>query len=331
MSIDTINFDYYSNVNTKTQASQFVKYETTFNSFDFYVDVEARYVQMGYKDNLSDINLKKDWFFVNPKFGVTKKMGKFISYASFGQVTREPYRLDMLAGYDDVASYNSDTDINKQFSMSNVSPERLNDYEGGLRFVDKGLYASINLYYMDFRNEIVPIGVISNITSLAVRQNVDRSYRRGVEVNISKNIGIVNITSNVNYNESRIFNFTDNTNLVSQTAVDVKNNSHLLSPKWVIKNNLSVNIKSTKLTLTHNYVSQSYLSNNNDSRFVLPQYNILGGRLDTKLKNMTLFLVVDNLLNTRYFTSGQIDRYTNQSAYFVQPTRNFLFGVKISI
>ena len=99
---DSLSIETYKNVNTKTQVSQFVKYEANMMGFDLYVDLEARYSNMGYKDILNDFN--KSWVFFNPKFGVTKKMGNFVSYASFGQVTREPYRLDMLAGYDNVNS-----------------------------------------------------------------------------------------------------------------------------------------------------------------------------------------------------------------------------------
>jgi iron complex outermembrane receptor protein len=173
-SLEFLTSEFYSNRNTKTQFSQFVKYELNAADFDFYVDLETRYVNMGYRDVTNDITHNKYWVFLNPKFGVTKNMGKFVSYASFAQVTREPYRLDMLSGHDDVNNYNGDTIINQTFSMSNVSPERINDYEAGLRYFDDGFTASVNLYHMDFQNEIVPIGVISNFTSLPVRQNVGR-------------------------------------------------------------------------------------------------------------------------------------------------------------
>ena len=182
---------------------------------------------------------------------------------------------------------------------------------------------------MDFRNEIVPVGVISPITTLPVRQNVDRSYRKGIEVNVGKKISIFNISSNINYNESRIINFLDNTGIVSPIGTEVNNNTHLLSPNWVIRNNIGVNLKNSSLTITHNYVGQSYLSNNNSNNFVLPEYNIFGARVDMKFKILTMFALVDNLLDKKYYTSGAIINRT--SNYFVQPTRNFMFGVKVSI
>ena len=46
-----------------------------------------------------------------------------------------------------------------------------------------GADASVNVYSMDFRNEIAPIGALS-LTGSPLRKNVGASYRRGVEADV---------------------------------------------------------------------------------------------------------------------------------------------------
>ena len=65
-------------------------------------------------------------------------------------------------------------------NLSRVKPETVHDVEAGAAYRGHDLAFSANVYSMDFRNEIAPIGAISELGA-ALRKNVDASYRRGIE------------------------------------------------------------------------------------------------------------------------------------------------------
>ena len=63
----------------------------------------------------------------------------------------------------------------------NVAAERLFDVEAGYELRTRTLALQATLYAMEFQNEIAATGEYSDI-GLALRRNVDRSYRRGLEL-----------------------------------------------------------------------------------------------------------------------------------------------------
>ena len=65
--------------------------------------------------------------------------------------------------------------------LARVRPETVHDLESGVTLSTPLLRLQANAFWMDFRNEIEPIGALS-YQGLPLRKNVSRSYRRGVEV-----------------------------------------------------------------------------------------------------------------------------------------------------
>ena len=62
-----------------------------------------------------------------------------------------------------------------------LRPEQVTDLEAGLDRRTARFSLQANLYLMEFRNEIAQTGELSQI-GLPLRRNVDRSYRRGLEL-----------------------------------------------------------------------------------------------------------------------------------------------------
>ena len=65
-----------------------------------------------------------------------------------------------------------------------VKPESVWDFELGAEWRTKTLALKANLYDMEFRNEIAATGELSPIGQ-PLRKNVDKSFRRGVELEAS--------------------------------------------------------------------------------------------------------------------------------------------------
>src|SRR5207244_11585752 len=62
-----------------------------------------------------------------------------------------------------------------------VDPERLIDLEAGWDHHTRATTFKANVYAMEFHHEIASTGELSDI-GLLLRRNVDRSYRRGIEL-----------------------------------------------------------------------------------------------------------------------------------------------------
>src|SRR5690606_37871124 len=89
-------------------------------------------------------------------------------YASVAMANKEPVRRDF-------------TDSSP---LSRPSPERLTDIEMGYRISSSSFNVGLNGYAMLYKDQLVVTGQIHDIGS-AVRENVDKSYRLGVEIDAS--------------------------------------------------------------------------------------------------------------------------------------------------
>ena len=113
-----------------------------------------------------------DWTFFNPKVGARYSFRRpqrlRVGRASS---TREPTRIDIFLGEDNATVAHD---------LHAVKPERLSTSRSA-SISSRRPALGANLYAMEFRDEIALTGELSDI-GLALRKNVDRSYRRGIEL-----------------------------------------------------------------------------------------------------------------------------------------------------
>src|SRR5207237_4117712 len=112
-----------------------------------------------------------------------------------GLSTREPTRNDLFQGEDNATI---------PHDLHAVRPERVLDIEAGWDYRTHNATIAANGYAMEFRHEIAATGELSDI-GLPLRRNVDRSYRRGVELDgmwqVAPNLRLRNST---NFSRNRI-------------------------------------------------------------------------------------------------------------------------------
>lgn len=85
-------------------------------------------------------------------------------------------RLIIFAGNDNLS-----LDENNVFILGTTSPEYVTDYELGYRYFNDELKISANLFYMNFKDEIVLNGQFGP-NGIALTNKVDNSYRMGLEL-----------------------------------------------------------------------------------------------------------------------------------------------------
>jgi iron complex outermembrane receptor protein len=315
----------YFNTGHKQDASAFAKLAYTAGPATLFGDLQARHAHFRYTPDAHAAIAEQtiDWSFINPKAGVTYAVSRPLAlYASYGQNTREPARSDMFAGFDNLDTSN----VSFVGSLDRVKPERVHDLEAGLTYRGGSFDAQANLYSMDFRNEIAPIGALSYI-GLPLRKNVGASYRRGIETDVAYHgISRLLLSANLSASMNRIREYTDSTGDVPVTYRDVQ---PLLTPRLVTFERAQfAATRNLNVALETRYQSRSFLQNTGDSRFVLPAAFNLDGSLSWRVRQYEILVRGNNLTNSKKYGSGYASG--GVSYYYVVPPRNLFVTAKVA-
>ena len=318
----------YANYGVKGEANAFAKAMWDAGAWHLYGDAQLRYTDFDYHGDVDIDSIS--WTFFNPKIGARYDLTPRASvYASAGMSTREPTRNDMFQGEDN-ASFAHD--------LRAVRPERLYDFEAGWNFRAANVGLAANVYAMEFRNEIASTGELSDI-GLLLRRNVDRSYRRGIEMDLDwRATPALRLKTNANFSRNRINEWTQffdlydaAFNYTGSRAQLYRNVEPLLTPNVLV--NQSIEYAATprlSLGVIGRYAGPSYLDNTNDSAFNTPSYFVLDATMSYAFTPaMRVSLQINNALNNdRVYPSGYSYRFDfdgapSGTAYFYpQATRN---------
>ena len=316
----------YFNTGHKQDVSAFAKVAYTVGRATLFGDLQTRHAAFRYApDSRAGIGERSiDWTFLNPKAGVTYQLtstSPWSLYASYGKNTREPARSDMFAGFDNLDTSNADF----VGPLDRVKPETVHDLEVGAAYRGGSLDLRANLYSMQFRNEIAPIGALSYIGT-PLRKNVDASYRRGVEADLAyRGIRDVVVTGNVTLSANRIRRYTSDSGDSSAVYHDVE---PLLTPRFTTMQRIEhAPSRGVSIALEHRYQGRSFLQNTSDPRFVLPAASELDGSVAVRLGRHEVALRGNNLANTKKYGSGYASG--GVSYYYVLPPRNVFVTAKL--
>jgi len=309
----------YTNHGFKREASGFAKLSYDVGRVRLYGDAQVRHASFRYEGDL-DIG-SVDWTFFNPKLGARWSARPSLSlYASVGRTTREPTRSDLFTGEDNPTL---------AYDLGAVRPERVVDYEAGLEYSGHGLRAQVNLYAMEFRNEIALTGELSEI-GLPLRRNVERSHRRGVELDLRwQPTRSLRLHANASASANRIATWNQAidvygaeggwTGSVLRVYRDVP---PLLTPRFV--SNLSADYApgtSLTLGLAGRYVSRAQLDNTDDRALATPAFFNLDAHATLDLSRWVrrgtpkLRVQLTNVLDgRRHWPSGYSYLYITQDA-----------------
>jgi iron complex outermembrane recepter protein len=330
----------YLNYGTNSEANAFAKLNYTAGNWLLYSDAQLRTKTFHYHGDVQMEPIR--WTFFNPKVGARRQLSPSASvYASAGISTREPARNDLFLGEDNPSVAHD---------LHAVRPERLYDFEGGYDFQTASLTLEANLYAMEFRHEIAATGELSDI-GLALRRNVDRSFRRGIELSAKWQASpSLRFSTSANVSRNRIHTWTQfydvydaDFNYVASRPVVYSDVQPLLTPPVIV--NQTVDFTPTPLlgfSATGRYVAKSYLDNTNDSALVAPSFFQLDGNVVLSLARWIpvgaprLTIQMNNVLdNKRIYPSGYSWNYISRDAsgsesiagipyYYPQATRNVL-------
>ena len=267
-----------------------VSYETNGINDKFYDD------ESGYYNQRLDIDKKYD--FLNPKAGFSWSLGGHRVYGSVAMSHREPERNN----FTDNGSYPA------------PKAEQLLDYEAGYTFNNDLFRAGVNLYYMDYKDQFVQTGELSDIGE-NLTTNIKDSYRMGIELQA----GIdptpwLTIEGNAALSKNKIKDFdevVEDWDNGSQT-IHYDNSTLAFSPSAILNGFVNLHYRGAQLTWHTNFVSRQYLDNSENADRSLPCYSVSNASLSYTLKpkkvlkEAILGLNFNNIFSRRYAASGWV-------------------------
>ena len=235
---------YYFGTGDKHELTTFSKASYKINnSWSVFGDLQMRIVNYKTAGLTSDkVNMVVDeqYEFFNPKFGASYSLNPGNQlYVSYGRASREPRRSD--------------------FEQGVFTPEILDDYELGWRFTGENNTLSANLYYMDYKDQLVLTGQLDDSGGF-IRETSGNSYRAGLEVEGDfRVLQQLHVRPNIalSSNKNKDYTTSRDGELVNLGTTNIS-----FSPSFIAGNSIDYSpTQNLQVALLSKYVGEQYLGN----------------------------------------------------------------------
>ena len=329
--------EYYFNLGTKTDGNVYLKSNYSLNDkINFLADLQVRsisYTVKGTDNDLRQLSVDEDFLFFNPKIGANAKINDHLqAYLFLGIGNREPNRADFI----DQNPTTPPSDANKA--------ERMRNLEAGVEFRKASYQLAANLYYMDYTNQLVQTGQLNDVGS-PIRQNVDRSFRRGLELQLAyRPTKKVKLLTNATFSQNKILEFTnvlyDYTTGFDIIEQDLGTTDIALSPNVIVNGELSYTpFQRFEASILYRYIGEQYLDNTSNNGRKLDSYFVndlrLSYKVPTKLvKSAYVRLLINNFADEDYSSNGYTYSYIvgetiTENFLYPQAFRNYLLSLDV--
>ena len=326
------NFRYYDNDALKKEMNSYVKWERKLTKqFRSFIDLQYRFVnhQMNGFTKNTDLEIERTFNFFNPKMGLTYQAKNIFYYTSVAVANKEPNRDDFEAS-----------------ATEQPRREQLIDWEAGFEFKKPKYAINANVYYMDYKDQLVLTGKINDVGAYT-RINVPKSYRTGLELQVKYAFNKkYNTSYSITFSQNKIEEFTeyiDDYDQYTQVAIPHKNTNIALSPS--LTTNRTFNWKpNDKLSFfwTSKYTSKQFLDNTQNKDRILDAFFINDINAHWTILNKTKFtmllqLYANNVLDVQYAPNGYTFSYiydrtlTTSNNFYPMAGRNYWISLKIDL
>ena len=307
------DYQYYDSDASKFDASAFVKaaYQLT-DQWSAFADLQYRHVgyeTSGINDNFysdngrwinQQLDIDETYNFLNPKLGLSWVSGPHHAYASLAVSHREPERNNFTDNY----------------KYPFPKAESLMDYEAGYNFASRNFRAGVNLYYMDYTDQFVQTGELSEIGE-ALTTNIKDSYRMGVELSAAFDVlPVLTLEGNAALSQNKLKDFTEMASVDwddSFRPIHYDDATLAFSPSAILNGFIDFHWRGLQATWHTGYVSRQYLDNTENKDRSLPAYSASDVRLSYTLhlpqlciRDAILGVNVNNVFDAHVATSGWV-------------------------
>ena len=366
---DTFDYgshEWYLNRGLKHDLSLFTRAEVVCcEGLTAFADLQYRGIWLemaGPEDDEVLLDHKDEWHFFNPRVGLSYRWSPSSRvYASAAVGHREPGRSDIK---ELILDANKAAAAGVSGRGVDIRPEKMLDVEVGYDYYSEKLSYSANLYLMEYRDMLIETGKLTDV-GYAIKENVPRSWRRGVELAAAWNaFSWFGIGGNITLSTNKIRNYTayyemyDNMNewnYLGQHMVTFENTDILMSPSLVGAASITFkpfvslqgSLNSVNLSLNGKYVGKQYFDNTSSADRSIPAYfvsdlsvgyelplNSVSGLFE-KSNTLRFSIHVNNLFNNMYYAdawlwraySQQEDDYISSVGIYPQAPANLMFKV----
>lgn len=326
------DYEYERDHAKKTDFNIFSRAEYHVGKVLFYGDLQYRHIYysfLGFNAALNRAQQSVELNFFNPKAGITYQINQHSNvYASIAVGNHEPNRSDYTGSS----------------PQDRPKPENLKDLEIGYRYSEPTFSASINGFYMLYKNQLVLTGKLDTVGT-AIRTNIKDSYRAGIEASARVKIAEpLSWSANATVSTNKVKNFPQYLQNYDTGNVDVtqyKKTDIAYSPDFVGSSVISYRpIKNAEIAFISKYVSRQYLDNTSTLSRSLDAYFVNDVRLNYNfsikgIKNVGIALLVNNIFSTKYQSDGatypdiESGKVVNYNYYFPQAPINFLASLNL--
>jgi iron complex outermembrane recepter protein len=372
------NFDmdwkFYSNNGQRETFSIFAREMYKFAN-DFTINIEGQLVHQTYglndvkngdsyadfKDKNGDVYnggdlFKVNYLFFNPRFGVNYNHDEHNSfYGLVAYTSREPRMKNLFAADESYSGaqpkFESDTNsvgqILYDYDNPLVKPESLLDFELGWKHSNRNYFASANLYWMEFFDELVKNGQL-DVFGRPKDGNAPRTRHYGVELvggyvfEINSESSLT-LTLNATYSQNKVIDFTYFPS--SEVAVILDDNNIAGFPDIMGGGRVTYKNKKFSASVFGRFVGESrtdnfgtMLENNNELVGIvgyrdnlLDAYTVFNADVSYTFENVVSLQTLRvhahcyNLLNELY-AAGAVGK-----DFFPAAERSFYFGIELGI
>jgi iron complex outermembrane receptor protein len=324
------NHRFYENQGIKKEGSFFAKATQTLSEgFTGFIDLQLRsigYQVSGQIAGPASFSVDDNYVFFNPKAGLTYDVASGQKlYFSYAKAQREPNRTD--------------------YENGNPKPEKLDDFEMGWRINTPKLQAQTNVYWMEYKDQLVLTGAIDAVGS-PIRQNVGKSRRIGIELEFK-----INLNSNWLWQPNIALSSNQNLDFYFKRDGVLENlgKTQLAYSPNLVGGNAIMYVPSTRfqIGLLSKYVGKQYMGNIDSENSTLSAYfvNDLSAvytwQPNKWIQEIQWSLLVNNIFNAQYESNGYFYTFDDTwsapgqvttvegAGYYPQAGINFLTGVML--
>lgn len=299
---------YYDNTGRKFDANVFLRADYALGlGLSAYGDLQYRHIDYtirGVSDNfdwntdaMAILDVDRKWNFFNPKVGLTFNSDGHRAFASWSVAHKEPTRDNF-----------TDSDP-EHYPVA----ERMFDYELGYSYTAKIWSAGINLYMMDYKNQLVVTGQLSD-TGNPLSVNVPDSYRMGMELQGTlRPVKWFEWQLSATLSRNRIKNFVEyiyEDEWTNPITIDCGDTPIAFSPDFLLHNAFNFNVSGFNASLISRYVSSQYMNNARSAEAKLDSYFVSDLSLGytfkkiPSVKELRLGVTVYNIFDAKYCNNG---------------------------
>ncbi len=338
---------------------EYYQYNVDKNSAAFYIndlmqigqniylkaDLQYQYLTLDFRQKRMGAfyghNYQLNYHFITPRLGINYNITPGLNiFGNFSTANREPRDSDIYDADDPSAlplfrTINPDKRV---YRDPYIKAETLYDFETGAGLQFDSWRIKLNAFWMNFNNEIVPTGGITD-DGYPIYGNAKKSVHRGIELDCQAELPLqFSVAANASYSDNYFVNYTEyQWNADWSGNIAFNRNGNAISGFPALMGNLRINKSIGGLFLTTHlqHIGRIYLDNTQQEQLSINPYQVVNISAAYKIPawfgplQLSAAVHVNNVFNCKYELSGYT--WDGTGYYLPAAERNFYVTIQTQL